>query len=844
MLALFSMLNNTLALNGQNLEYFNEESSSIAELNKRYSFYRDSKLNQNSKFILNFEALFKPFYPCLTHVINYEGLDIAFEEIPLILSRYDVIQYLHSVQSTILHSVRKPIYSHRKRLFLYENVSKNQTVTSWCKRHRLDMECIDIPFINKSVSSKQWFCEVHFYMFPPTDANFYDVMNEKGEIKLLIPGSYKRLFWTLNPSNIEVRDGYTEDVLLVNRPRYDVLVNVDDLHKQEFWLNTVSRQSPNWYDISALTAREFLLVKLQFINSLNSYVLKQIAFDVEAIQLFCRHCDYRKSLRLVTLGLPNSVQELQSKIISYNSINRDNILYKIWPLSDACVDGFFLLGEKMGDTSKRIDIENILQNKNLHLNVIRWEVLVRQLGNVFQNATFVVVPFACPYSTKLSCEDFYQPFVFIVPSGQLDYTHFHLHPTYLTFVSCSTPDRWGLAFHQLFSIFDIYVWLGLCISTLAIATFSSIVLMYRKLPQISRLFGSTIVLATGNNTDMVSTVKIFFKDHLFQSLMCYFKILVEQGDPINIHLWNLPYLGSAFACYLFVAVVISNAYKNENINQLTLPRGSTPYDTFEALINNNFTIFTRASAIGGYSRNILTQPAFDGIVKNMFRNSYANVTREHHLTTVCRSEVFTFGQAEISMKRFFMTADNFSKNTKYVMNQSTVMPHWIELLVDSQDECSLFTLNNRCDPLRFCNKTAIILPSTDAKKKYDQMKKARYKNVYLGQEKLIENKYGIMFTRWVSPHIIQRMKGLYSSGSIDWWDRYLLDFVSKLRTDYGEKDGPVASNLQGNIVVVFTLIPLGLLLAVIAFLKETYKVVWKFVLYHLKRTKCQSCSGF
>lgn len=830
LLAFMLIFNLISVLQCQTIEYFSEDSSTITEVGRRYSLYRNSKLNLYSKVISNFETLFKPFNPCLIHIINYDGLNIVFDKIPIILSRYDVIQYFYKIESTLLHSVRKPIYSNRKRLLMYENIFRNLSAISWCKRHRLDMECIDIPFIDKSSSSRQWFCEVHFYLFPPTDSNFYDVMNEKGEIKLLIPGNYKRLFWTLNPGNIEIRDGYTEDVLLVNRPRYDVLVNVDDQQKLECWLNAISRQSPNWYDISATTGREFLSMKLQYINGLNSHFLRQITFDVQDILLFCRHCNYLKSLSPVALQLPNSLYELEAKILNFNSINKDNIMYKIWPLSDAYVDGFFLIDEKMGDTSRRSEIENILQNHDLHLNTIRWELVVKQLGNIFYNATFVVAPFACPGSIKLSCDDFYQPFVFIVPSGQLDYTHFHLHHTCLTFVSCSTPDHWGLAFDQLFSIFDVYVWMCLCISTLAIATFSALVQMYRQLPQFKRLLGNANSTNCVSDATIASMVKIFFKDHLFQSIMCYFKVLVEQGDPINIHLWNLPFLGSTFACYLFVAVVISNAYKNENINQLTLPRASIPYDTFEVLINNKFKIFTRATVIGGYNKNIiLAVPEFDGIIKTVLKTMFGSTTDQHHLSTVYRSEVFTFGQAEISMKRFFMTAENFSQSTKYLMNHSGIIPHWQELLGDSKKECSLFVPKNKCDPLRFCNKTAVFLPSTDAKRKYDQMKKEKYKNVYLGQEKLIENKYGIMFTRWVYPHILQRMKGLYASGSIEWWDRYVLSFLSKLRSEYEEETGHIASNLQGNIVVVFTLIPAGLLISLVVFLKETYRIIWRFI---------------
>lgn len=118
------------------------------------------------------------------------------------LSRYDVVESWYNVSNLILGNVT----SHR-HLLSFKRLPNNLTPINWFKRHVLDMECIDIPYIGKSPASKPWTCEIHLYLFPPTDPTFYSMINDTSKINLLIPGAYKRLFWALNLVNIDLRDG-------------------------------------------------------------------------------------------------------------------------------------------------------------------------------------------------------------------------------------------------------------------------------------------------------------------------------------------------------------------------------------------------------------------------------------------------------------------------------------------------------------------------------------------------------------------------------------------------------------------------------------------------------------
>lgn len=66
------------------------------------------------------------------------------------------------------------------------------------------------------------------------------------------------------------------------------------------------------------------------------------------------------------------------------------------------------------------------------------------------------------------------------------------------------------------------------------------------------------------------------KEHL--NLICHtFKVLVEQGDPIpatggrKVNIMRI-----ALSFFSLVSIVLSNAYKNENIIRLTVPLAPIP----------------------------------------------------------------------------------------------------------------------------------------------------------------------------------------------------------------------------------------------------------------------------
>lgn len=93
------------------------------------------------------------------------------------------------------------------------------------------------------------------------------------------------------------------------------------------------------------------------------------------------------------------------------------------------------------------------------------------------------------------------------------------------------------------------------------------------------------------------------------------------------------------------------------------------------------------------------------------------------------------------------------------------MPEWKKLFFDGTgDDCNMFELNSTCNLVRFCNRTAFIITETEARAKYFKMRSDGIQNVYLSKETLLKNEFVVLIGRWISPKILLRLDGLFSSG--------------------------------------------------------------------------------
>ncbi|CAL8139975.1 unnamed protein product [Orchesella dallaii] len=150
----------------------------------------------------------------------------------------------------------------------------------------------------------------------------------------------------------------------------------------------------------------------------------------------------------------------------------------------------------------------------------------------------------------------------------VQYPHFALR-----FVSCGLPQESGLQFMELVNIFDFCVWLCLLILLMGL----SLLVQGNK----------------SNSTNQVDWRRMTFHNfkEFFTNLFPFIKALLEQGDK---------YLASSKGrksllirgSFIAIALVLSNAYKGQNVYNLVSSRKLVPYHYFKQLIQDNFTIYS------------------------------------------------------------------------------------------------------------------------------------------------------------------------------------------------------------------------------------------------------------
>ncbi len=820
------------------IEYVDNNNSNFTEIKRVYSPYQNKLLKPriSNKIVSNLNQNLDIFENCMVHFINYDGIDFVPFTKPVILSRYDVVWFIYKVQSEFIFTDIKNTISLRRRYFPIEKVPQNDTKIAWCQNHHIDRECMDIPYVDLGLSTKQWYCEAHIYLFPPNYAEFYETDKWYNKNYLLVPGSFKKLFWNLKlktnaaepGQGVYYPDSFAQVYSLIDtRERFDILLTFNR-NIANSWKNSLI---DSFAYISTKSKQEMLV----FSTNAKSYNSLSKTFDmtVTHMELFCKHCSTTPFAR-THVGMLQSKMAVNRAIKSHNR-NLDNIIYKFWGFTSSDIPETHISGKPFADTSDRLLLQEILNDNTRQLDYTMFRIEMRLLGDVLKNASiFTWCGLACSPS-KLEHDDTLLPFLFFRAVGRTDYSHLHLHKRELHFVSCGSTQMAKLGFENLVSIFDLYFWIYLAITILIISVLSSYVFASDKSLNLNF---RTDFKFTGFSRSAFQEIGFinYMNFYLIPSFISYIKALLEQGNPIITPLWNKSALRWIFGSYLLAVLVISNAYKNENITALTLPRAQIPPNTFERLVEFNFSIYTRNIVTGGVRNFMLRDaPLLPKFMENLFTRSNWS-EREVHRVAVFRSELFFYDHAEFAFSNTFANLSNASKITKYYMNHTKLHPNWIALYLDSDDSCSIFNNKSYCDILRFCNKTAFLLPETDAKTKYYKMRNEGKDKAYLSKGKLLQMKYGLTVFRWIDPRVMSRLDGLYVSGLFDRWSNFITDFLPLIRSRFQEGHQPKPSDMNGNMSVIFFIGGGGLVLSIFSFLIELIPV-FKIVKWNNVRCK-------
>ncbi|CAL8136830.1 unnamed protein product [Orchesella dallaii] len=789
-----------------------------------YSNYRNfypKFLHKSDLRLSNLHEKLAKLPNCLNHIINFNGIDFIPFTTPVVLSRYDVIHSKYKVLKGKLRPKPTKPFTEWRRTFDYETVTQiyeNKTSEiDWCQRQSLrhDLECFDIPFVDNTPKSKPWYCESHWYLFPPNpieDPLFYELSAlETPPLRMVIPASYKK-FWShdLNRINNESDRDTRWNFPFKTRSIYDVIITQmrpDDIYAIKAWSISLNVPYNSLFYQYTTTARE----ELTF--SLKTSRIQHNQYDLKETVLFCRHCKKFLTFQPVNIGTKFSEKELAKAYRKLNS-NIGNSHWTVvlpgdWDEAYISDTNWVLLHSSPYDLLLSFGDEHKTQWAVLDGARHRFELrLIMQaiVGNgSFGNAGWwndwlhrksdnvIDIPLDTRYIA---------PCLTICEAGKEEAFRFRVHPMKLKFVSCGTAGENGLAFEQLSSIFDVYIWIGILSTTVSITLLCS------------------YIRCCHHEKIQVLNCKILVITFLHE-YVDVFKALLEQGDPIANKYLKFRNFRWAFGFFLLMILIVSSAYKNDNITKLTLPRDPIPFDTFDALTNYSFQIYTRMNTIGGYQRYTLPPYVYDVFYKPFMK--FLGIRNEHHRAVMTPSELYLFSKGDYSHSLVFDDSSIILPNrTKNVLNNTQLHPDYLSILYNGTP--------TSVDILRSCNQTALFLPDVEAHEAYYDLlnlKESRDKT-YLSKESMFEIDSIIGFGRAVSPKVIDRLQSLEISGIYGWWTDFVVNYMTRVRggrvqSNSNGEGADVKSNLKGNISVVFVVLAIGWGVSKLVFLGEVWK---------------------
>ncbi|CAL8143484.1 unnamed protein product [Orchesella dallaii] len=227
----------------------------------------------------------------------------------------------------------------------------------------------------------------------------------------------------------------------------------------------------------------------------------------------------------------------------------------------------------------------------------------------------------------------------------------------LTFVSCGDEPLQTFAFLELFSVFDFYVWIGITVIVILFMPFFLSICQF---------------LEAYINSELESSAKFFNTNVYFQPI----SLMLEQGGAYTAKQANTASLIPYLASLLLVSIVLTNAYKNDNVYNMIAPRKSIPYTLFNQLVADNFSIYTR----------ITLDPTANIFRLSLFKEKYS-VDRNPHLIignlNFFKSEVYSRYEKFIN---FTANGTLFEK----VLNHSKLPDDAVALLEASIDNPNQF----------------------------------------------------------------------------------------------------------------------------------------------------------
>ncbi|CAL8135871.1 unnamed protein product [Orchesella dallaii] len=824
--------------------------------------YLDATPQQKFAPLNNFFEYLSKFAKCFVHLTNFQNVDIEPTEFPIVIHHHiPALQTVINEQKKRYHEVIRWIPTGLN--FTGVSLETYSCPFSTLVEHDTGI-CLNFNPHKFFMRARPWNCELNVALYPPLYVFLWSQPHISG---VGTPGlefflKYPRLW------NRQIGDDIHRQYRSTIRTKVFNAWIIDSMYENKWTMKEFSewkiKKDPS-FALNILSHDVHFLMETRRTQSQQSWASE---ITNVKIPLFCFTIILFRSGPCSTVPRDYiiSSQEWHAKDLEglYNTLDFER--NKEWTII-ANPENSLLL--EMGFVKHFLMCENYIEHKGYWVNLPFTSTkdriahaLIHVLQSAMGNSSYLMNPIArlCTNGKWLKLTNSFEFDYVINPATRTstleittkqtlidDSILFHVqYPHFaLRFVSCGLPQESGLQFMELVNIFDFCVWLCLLILLMGLSLFMQ---------------GNK-----SNSTNQVDWRRMTFHNfkECFTNLFPFIKALLEQGDN---------YLASSKGrksllirgSFIAVALVLSNAYKGQNVYNLVTNRKLVPYHYFKQLIQDNFTIYSeiinpsinKAMLISGNLSGMkITRHS---LFLDKYNVDYEDLTYESSLVVSLQSEIESiYNEMEEKIEEGEVYMHEQLEQIEILVKHSEMLPTTIDTIHEVREEFfppyfnatmlvsrardlheeasslvrTLFTKWQRkhaLEALKRCNKVALILPSfvchRFAQKLSEEISKER---IYVGKQVLHEHSFHVRLNGPITLDALKRFKWMQVAGIWEFWVQIFRDRT--LYIDKQARNELKKPTMSGNVSIIFTTWIVGVAIGTVVFFVEIIKLIYSFI---------------
>lgn len=762
------------------------------EYRSRFKFplHLNTFFGTRAKGVLNLDNYFNPFgnQNCLVLLDNFASVDISPNKYPLILRKYS-LALLQGKRNRQFQGWIHPDLPSYNGSPSNCPLSRYQSGIVMAPNNHWEDFCVTLNLTRFSSKIKPWSCQVHGSLFlTKFKASAYgkaNTLQEYPSIFSCCAGKPNNLYHM--PSSRPTLTIY----VIQNKSDSARLMGQIFLH--------IKLAKNNYFGKDKVTHEMFVI----FITQQHKLIPKMAKIDITSARVICITCgtSFKENLTTILSSQLSSLDKLVQSGVAFPK-SADQVLWEIQP-------------SKASDTMNTIETKvltfmtNCGNSMTLNSAVDKLEFEFGRFWiSIFKNHTCKLpmeYPWSCSNGRRIKKEWSTHTEIFLRSHGRLITKHINNFPISLNislrslrFVSCGEPTNAALPFKELTNIFETYVWIA-CFLTLLVLTI---------LPM---FFGR---LSYPSVTTYLRNVEI------------QFRIYMGQDTPKE-KLFVSEFL---IVLMCLASVVLSNAYKYDNVYRMIAPKDDIPYKYFKQIRDAGYTTYTKSSSVSlnplyiGMFNYMVTDPLADFIVTKQ------NLAENKKLGVIIQSDVAVqsgfFTTSALAYNELYLNSDLHPDLGKLVMSLAKEM-NISTVEAPSERELTVFKeiLQERERQLLFknlkiCNKTAVVLPThmaqlfaiklQKANKRFSETNFSR-KQIDVSEEEYYHTYYTFSLKGNVPPFVMRRIKGAKMSGIFEWHHRRISSSIKYMPDTNRLVHSPTMS---GNVLVIFVVFFVGLAIGI------------------------------